>query len=90
MTMTSFKCCGFYTALSLAVTVSPVYAGVTDKDILADQETIEDVVTYGLGLRGQRYSPMDTINRETVKDIRPVWAFSLGGKNNVARKASRW
>lgn len=87
MTMTSFKCCGFYTALSLAVTVSPVYAGVTDKDILADQETIEDVVTYGLGLRGQRYSPMDTINRETVKDIRPVWAFSLGGEKQRGQES---
>ncbi|MDF2183223.1 PQQ-dependent methanol/ethanol family dehydrogenase [Grimontia hollisae] len=85
--MTSFKCCGFYTALSLAVTVSPVYAGVTDKDILADQETIEDVVTYGLGLRGQRYSPMDTINRETVKDIRPVWAFSLGGEKQRGQES---
>ncbi|WP_028023467.1 PQQ-dependent methanol/ethanol family dehydrogenase [Enterovibrio calviensis] len=87
MTAKSFKRCGMYAALSFALTAMPVYAGVTDEDILADQETTEDIVTYGLGLRGQRYSPMDAINRDTVKEIRPVWAFSLGGEKQRGQES---
>ncbi|WP_407332024.1 PQQ-dependent methanol/ethanol family dehydrogenase [Enterovibrio sp. 27052020O] len=87
MTAKSFKRCSMYAALSLALTAAPVYAGVTDEDILADQETTEDIVTYGLGLRGQRYSPIESINRETVKEIRPVWAFSLGGEKQRGQES---
>lgn len=55
-------------------------AGVTDKDILADQMTTDDVVSNGMGLRGQRFSTLDKINRDTIQDMRPVWAFSMGGE----------
>ena len=37
-------------------------AGVTDKDILNDATTTGDVVSYGLGPQGQRYSPLKIVN----------------------------
>ncbi|MGB0281599.1 MAG: PQQ-dependent dehydrogenase, methanol/ethanol family, partial [Neptuniibacter sp.] len=56
-------------ALVAAMTVAgTAQAGVTDKDIVNDQMTTGDVVSNGMGLRGQRYSPMDKINTSTVKD----------------------
>jgi alcohol dehydrogenase (cytochrome c) len=55
-------------------------AAVSDKDLLSDQDTTGDVVTNGMGLQGQRYSPLDAINGDTVKKIHPVWAFSFGGE----------
>ncbi len=56
------------------------FKSVTDKDILRDQATTEDVVSYGLGPKAQRFSPLKKINKKTVKEIRPVWAYSLGGE----------
>ncbi|SKA46360.1 alcohol dehydrogenase (cytochrome c) [Enterovibrio nigricans DSM 22720] len=87
MTAMSFKRCGLFAALSLVLTAPSMAAGVTDKDIMADQQTTEDVVTYGMGLRGQRFSPMDTINKETVSEIRPVWGFSLGGEKQRGQES---
>ena len=79
-------------ALSLSMMVSFALTGmananVTDKDILNDQATTDDVVSYGLGLKGQRYSPLSKINTETVKDMRPVWAFSLGGEKQRGQES---
>ena len=63
------------------------YAGVTDKDILNDQATTDDVVSNGLGPKGQRFSPLDKVNAETVKDLRPVWAFSFGGEKQRGQES---
>jgi alcohol dehydrogenase (cytochrome c) len=79
-------------ALSLSVLVSFAFAGsvnaqVTDNDIVNDHLTTNEVVTNGLGLHGQRYSTLDTINTQTVEDIRPVWAFSLGGEKQRGQES---
>ena len=63
------------------------YAAVTDEDILNDQSTPGDVVSYGLGPRGQRYSPLDQINAETVKNLVPAWVFSFGGEKQRGQEA---
>ena len=50
--------------------------GVTDEDILKDAELTHQIVTHGLGTKGQRYSPLKQINPETVRNLVPAWAFS--------------
>ncbi|WP_299195409.1 PQQ-dependent methanol/ethanol family dehydrogenase [uncultured Amphritea sp.] len=76
------------TALVAAMSVSGLsQANVTDKDILDDQKTVEDVVSNGMGPRGQRYSPLDMINTATVKDMRPVWSFSFGGEKQRGQES---
>jgi len=62
-------------------------AGVTDKDIMNDAATVGDVVTNGMGLQGQRYSTLDKVNVDTVKDLRPVWAFSFGGEKQRGQES---
>jgi len=79
-------------ALSLSMMVSlaisgMVHASVNNKDIINDQMTTNDVVSYGLGLKGQRYSPLKKINTETVKEMRPVWSFSLGGEKQRGQES---
>jgi alcohol dehydrogenase (cytochrome c) len=77
-------------ALSLLVSAGaslPAHATVTDKDIKNDQATTNDVVSYGMGLRAQRFSPLNKISKETVEDIRPVWAFSLGGEKQRGQES---
>lgn len=82
--MKKFALSALVAAMAVAGTAQ---AGVTDKDILNDQMSTEDVLTNGMGLRGQRYSPMDKINTETVKDMRPVWAFSFGGEKQRGQES---
>jgi alcohol dehydrogenase (cytochrome c) len=55
-------------------------AGVTDADLANDQATAGDVVTNGMGRDAQRFSPLDKINRDTVKHLVPAWSFSFGGE----------
>lgn len=75
-------------ALTVAMSLSTsVTAGVTDQDILNDQATTDDVVSNGMGLRGQRYSPLAALNTETIKDLRPVWAFSFGGEKQRGQES---
>ena len=73
-------------ALSLGTAALPA-AGVTDKDILGDQESVDDVVSYGLGPRGQRFSPLKQVNTETVQTLAPAWAFSFGGEKQRGQES---
>ncbi|NVK42838.1 MAG: PQQ-dependent dehydrogenase, methanol/ethanol family, partial [Oceanospirillaceae bacterium] len=76
------------TALVVAMATSGMsQAGVTDADIINDQATTEDVVSNGLGLRGQRYSPLTKVNADTVQELRPVWAFSFGGEKQRGQES---
>lgn len=83
------KWCIWSLALGMSglISTSSAAQGVTDADILKDQETPEDIVSYGLGLRAQRFSSLDKVNRETVEEIRPVWAFSLGGEKQRGQES---
>jgi len=77
-------------SLSLCITLAlcgTASANVTDKDIANDQMTTNDVVSYGMGLKGQRYSPLTKINGDTVEEMRPVWAFSLGGEKQRGQES---
>jgi alcohol dehydrogenase (cytochrome c) len=69
-----------------AVALTPAHA-VTDEDIINDQKTIGDIVSNGLGPRGQRFSPLEHINGDTVKNIQPVWAFSFGGEKQRGQES---
>lgn len=73
--------------LSAMLLSGTALAGVTDQDILNDPKNPEQVVTNGLGVQGQRYSPLDLINTDNVKDLRPVWAFSFGGEKQRGQEA---
>ena len=52
--------------------------GVTWEDILNDQNTNDDVLMYGMGVKAQRYSTLDKINVENVNLLKPKWSFSFG------------
>ncbi len=54
-------------------------AGVTDEDILNDAINTQNVVSYGIGNQAQRFSPLDKVNVDTIKDLVPAWSFSFGG-----------
>jgi alcohol dehydrogenase (cytochrome c) len=62
-------------------------AGVTDEDLANDQATVGDIVSNGMGRNAQRFSPMDQINRDTVKSLVPAWSFSFGGEKQRGQES---
>jgi alcohol dehydrogenase (cytochrome c) len=57
-----------------------VYAGVTTADIENDAKSTGDVLSWGMGTEGQRYSPLSKINTQNIKGLVPAWSFSFGGE----------
>ncbi len=75
-------------ALTGALLAAPaLQAGVTDADILDDAKTNGDVVSFGMGTQGQRFSPMTQINTKTVKNLVPAWSMSFGGEKQRGQES---
>lgn len=74
-------------ASSMVLLSAAGQAGVTDQDILNDAATTGDVVSYGLGPQGQRFSPLERVNTDNVKGLVPVWAFSFGGEKQRGQES---
>lgn len=74
-------------AIGLALSTAPLMAAVTDQDIANDATTPNDVVSYGLGLQGQRFSPLDKLNTETVKNLVPAFVLSYGDEKQRGQEA---
>ena len=55
-------------------------AKVSWEDILNDDKTTGDVLSYGLGLKAQRHSTLTTVNTKNVENLVPAWSFSFGGE----------
>ncbi|MBL8340646.1 MAG: PQQ-dependent methanol/ethanol family dehydrogenase [Rubrivivax sp.] len=70
---------------ALAQTSAP--KAVTDQMIEADARTTGDVLSYGLGTQGQRYSPAKQINTGNVGRLVPAWSFSFGGEKQRGQQS---
>ena len=60
---------------------------VTDEDILNDHNTPEDIVSYGMGTQGQRYSILEDLNTGNIQYLQPAWAFSFGGEKQRGQES---
>ncbi len=56
----------------------PVARDVTYERIVHAREEPQNWLTYYGAYDGQRYSPLDQINTETVKRLTPAWVFQFG------------
>ena len=77
----------FSLAAVIGAGVSTGAAAVSDEDILNDQQTTDNVVSYGMGPRAQRYSALEAINTDTIKDLVPAWTFSFGGEKQRGQES---
>ena len=75
------------TVVAGAMSVGMAHAGVTEDDLKNDQTITDQVVTNGMGRHLQRYSPLDTLNKENVQNLVPAWAFSFGGEKQRGQEA---
>ncbi|WP_341646588.1 methanol/ethanol family PQQ-dependent dehydrogenase [Thauera sp. SDU_THAU2] len=74
------------TAAALSLPVAAV-TDVTWEDILNDHKTTGDVLSYGLGLKAQRHSPLKAVNTDNVANLVPAWSFSFGGEKQRGQEA---
>ncbi|HWU02863.1 MAG TPA: methanol/ethanol family PQQ-dependent dehydrogenase [Novosphingobium sp.] len=61
--------------------------GPTSQDLANDANTPGDVLTYGMGPQGQRFSPLTQINAQTVKHLVPAFSASLGGEKQRGQES---
>ncbi len=70
-----------------ALAATNAIAGVSNEDILNDNKNTSQVVTDGMGLQAQRFSPLNQVNLKTVKKLVPAWTFSFGGEKQRGQEA---
>ncbi len=74
-------------SMAAVVTTPALAAGVTDKMIEANASDSGDVLSWGMGTQGQRYSPLKQVNGANVSKLAPVWAFSFGGEKQRGQES---
>ncbi|MCU7849751.1 MAG: methanol/ethanol family PQQ-dependent dehydrogenase [Candidatus Thiodiazotropha sp. (ex Lucinoma kastoroae)] len=62
-------------------------ARTTQAEIDADATSTGDVLSWGIGQQGQRYSPLKKVNKKNVKKLVPAWSFSFGGEKQRGQEA---
>ena len=73
--------------VALALGTMSAQSAVTDKMIEDDAKTPGDVVSWGIGQQGQRYSPLRQINASSIGRLAPVWSFSFGGEKQRGQES---
>ena len=66
--------------LSMVAVTTMFAAGAlaqSQDDLKNDEKTPGDVLVYGMGYSGNRYSPLTQINKDNVEQSGPEWAFSI-------------
>ncbi|PZU09776.1 methanol/ethanol family PQQ-dependent dehydrogenase [Sphingomonas sp.] len=62
-------------------------AGPTDADLMASATNTSAVLTYGMGPKAQRFSPIEQINTSNVTKLVPAFSSSLGGEKQRGQEA---
>lgn len=62
-------------------------AGPTDADLMNDEATPGDVLTYGMGPRAQRFSQLNQITTDNVARMVPAFSASLGGEKQRGQES---
>ena len=73
--------------IALCFSAAAAQGAVTDSMIVNDAGTGGDVLSWGLGTQGQRYSPLRQVNTSNVARLAPAWAFSFGGEKQRGQES---
>jgi len=73
--------------MALITGSSAFAAGVTDAMIEKDAQSVGDVLSWGMGQQGQRYTPLDKINAGNISKLVPAWSFSFGGEKQRGQES---
>jgi alcohol dehydrogenase (cytochrome c) len=53
----------------------------SDEDLRNAGKNPAEILTYGMSYSQQRFSPLNQINRQTIKRLVPAWSYSMAGNN---------
>jgi len=73
--------------ISIGLAAAAANAQVTDKMIQSEATAAGNILTWGVGTQGQRYSPLKQVNTSSVAKLAPVWAFSFGGEKQRGQES---
>jgi alcohol dehydrogenase (cytochrome c) len=75
--------------LSTLILLAAAQAGaqVTDTMIANDAATPNDVLSWGMGTQGQRFSTLTDVNAKTIGHLVPVWSMSFGGEKQRGQES---
>jgi len=65
-------------ALLSAGAIPAIALAQTQEELESDGKNTDNVLTYTMGYHQNRYSPLNQINKSTVRRLVPVWNASLG------------
>ncbi len=61
--------------------------GVSWEQILDDENSNDNVLQYGLGVKAQRFSTLDQINADNAHKVVPKWVFSFGDERQRGQES---
>jgi alcohol dehydrogenase (cytochrome c) len=73
--------------MALITGSSAFAAGVTDAMIENDAKSTGDVLSWGMGQQGQRFSPLTKINSGNISKLVPAWSMSFGGEKQRGQES---
>lgn len=73
--------------LGTAMSTAALAEGPTSEDLMNDEASTGDVLTYGMGPQAQRFSPLDKLNTSNVARLVPAFASSLGGEKQRGQES---
>ncbi len=72
---------------TLSMTTLTAHAAVTEQMIEDSAKSGNEVLSWGLGTQGQRYSALKQVTTANVAKLAPAWAFSFGGEKQRGRES---
>ncbi|MDY0743100.1 PQQ-dependent methanol/ethanol family dehydrogenase [Paucibacter sp. R3-3] len=73
--------------LAAAMSAPSAQAAVTEKMIEDSAKTGTEVLSWGIGTNGQRYSPLKQVSTGNAARLVPAWAFSFGGEKQRGQES---
>jgi len=73
--------------MALITGSSAFAAAVTDAMIENDAKSTGDVLSWGMGQQGQRFSPLSKVNAGNVSKLVPAWSMSFGGEKQRGQES---
>ena len=77
--------------LTLSITLilgsTPAHSAVTEQMIEDSSKSGAEVLSWGLGRQGQRYSALKQVTTANVARLAPAWAFSFGGEKQRGQES---
>jgi alcohol dehydrogenase (cytochrome c) len=64
-------------AVSLAILASHVASAQTADQLIKGATDTSKVLNYGMGYNLQRFSPLTQIDKDSVKNLVPLWNYSF-------------